>query len=76
MKKRYFILFIFIFLLLIYLGIGYYISYSILKIDPTCGLHEGSKPNNWNTKNDYHEYSIFEKSELRKNFASEKYHLN
>ena len=76
MKKRYSIFFIFSVLLLIYSGIGYYIAYNTLKIDLSCGLHEGSTPNSWSTKKDYHEYKIIEKSELRKNFASEKYHLN
>ena len=77
MKKIYiFFLSLIIFIFVIYGGIGFYIAYSILKIDQTCGLHEGSKPNTWSTKNDYHEYLILEKSELRKKFPSSKYHLN
>ena len=70
MKKRYLIFFISSVLLLIYSGIGYYIAHNTLKIDSSCGLHEGSTPNSWSTKKDYYEYKIIEKRELRKNFAS------
>ena len=77
MKKIYFILGSLLFFIpIFYLGIGLYISYSILKIDPTCGLHEGSKPNTWSTKKDYHEYSILEKRDLREKFNSTDYHLD
>ena len=76
MKKIYFGISLIVFVLFVYISVGYYIAYSILRIDPSCGLHEGSEPNTWNTKNDYQEYQILEKSELRKNFQSGKYHLN
>ena len=26
----------------VYFGIGFYLAHTILRIDPTCGLHEGS----------------------------------
>ncbi|PPR52440.1 MAG: hypothetical protein CFH12_00981, partial [Alphaproteobacteria bacterium MarineAlpha5_Bin2] len=54
----------------VYFGIGFYLAYTILRIDPTCGLHEGSLPNTWSTKADHHEYSVLAQSELRKNFLS------
>ena len=60
---------------LIYFLIGFYIANSILKIDHSCGFHEGSLPNSWSTKVDAHEYSIMPRRELRKNFPSEKYYL-
>lgn len=74
MKKLIFILFLFV--IIIYSSVGFYITYSILHIDPSCGLHEGSLPNTWSTKNDYFDYPIVSKSLLRKNFPSTKYHLN
>ena len=67
----FFILFFFI-----YFGIGFYLANTILRIDPSCGLHEGSQPNTWSTKIDHHEYTNLSRSNLRKNFAFEKYHLN
>jgi len=77
MKKIFSILSILILVVfIVYSGIGFYIAYSILRIDPTCGLHEGSLPNTWNTKKDQHEYTILAKKELRKNFPSSKYHLD
>ena len=77
MKKIFSILSILIlFIFFVYSGIGFYIAYSILRIDPTCGWHEGSLPNTWSTKKDHQEYTELAKSELRKNFPSTKYHLN
>ena len=67
---------IIIFLIFIYFGIGFYLAYDILKIDHSCGAHEGSLPNTWSTQRDYQDYSILSKSELRKSFDSSKYHLN
>ena len=60
---------------IIYGVAGFYVAYSILKIDHTCGLHENSKPNTWNTKIDAHEYSNISRSILRANFPSKNYHL-
>jgi len=74
MKKIFSILILFT--CFIYFGIGFYVAYSILRIDPTCGWHENSLPNTWSTKKDHHEYTVLAKSELRKNFPSTKYHLN
>ena len=36
-------------LVVVYFTAGFYVAYQILKIDPTCGLHEGSLPNSWST---------------------------
>jgi hypothetical protein len=60
---------------IIYLVAGFYVAYSILKIDHTCGLHENSKPNSWSTTIDSHEYSNLSRSRLRENFPANKYHL-
>jgi dipeptidyl aminopeptidase/acylaminoacyl peptidase len=77
MKKLVSILSIFIlFIFIVYVGVGFYVAYSILHIDPTCGWHQGSLPNTWSTKKDHHEYTVLSKKELRKNFPSSKYHLN
>ena len=59
----------------IYAAAGFYVAYSILKIDHTCGLHENSEPNSWSTKVDAHEYTNLSRSRLRDNFPSKKYHL-
>ena len=72
MKKIFSILSIFIlFIFLVYSGIGFYIAYSILRIDPTYGLHEGSLPNTWSTKKDHQEYTELAKNELRKIFLQQ-----
>ena len=55
---------------ILYGAIGFYVAYSILKIDHTCGLHENSKPNSWTTKIDAHEYTNLSRSRLRDNFPS------
>ena len=60
----------------VYIGIGFYVAYSILKIDPTCGWHEDSLPNTWSTKIDADEYTNFSRKKLRKNFPSSVYHLD
>ena len=62
--------------LLLYFGTGFYLANTILKINPTCGLHQNSLPNTWNTAVDHHEYKILAKSKLRRNFQSEKYHMD
>ena len=78
MKKKVLILlfFIIIFGCISYAVAGFYVAYSILKIDHTCGLHENSKPNSWSTKVDAHEYSNLSRSKLRDNFPSNEYHLD
>ena len=63
------------FLIIFYLCIGFYLANSILKIDYSCGLHQGSLPNTWLTTNDHAEYTILAQNNLRKNFPSHKYHL-
>ena len=78
MKKKvaYTILCFSIFLALLYFSIGFYLANTILRIDPTCGLHTGSLPNTWSTEIDHHEYSNLSRSKLRKNFSSSEYHLD
>ena len=77
MKKKLLITISSIFFLgcFIYSAAGFYVAYSILKIDHTCGLHENSEPNSWSTKIDAHEYTNLSRSRLRDNFPSKKYHL-
>ena len=75
-KFLYLFSFLSFFTLFIYFGIGFYLANSILKIDPTCGLHQGSYPNTWSAGKDHHQYKILSKKELRKNFLSNEYHLN
>ena len=58
-----------------YFTAGFYVAYQILKIDPTCGLHEGSLPNSWSTRVDSHEYSILSQQLVRENFDYKKYYL-
>ena len=65
-----------IFFILIYFGVGFYLAHTILRIDHSCGAHEGSLPNTWSTQADYQDYSALASSELRKNFDSSKYHLD
>ena len=78
MKKKFLIIFLSIFSVgfFIYGLAGFYVAYSILKIDHNCGWHENSKPNSWSTKIDAHEYSNLSRSRLRENFPSSKYHLD
>ena len=45
-----------IFLGLTYFIAGFYVAYQILKIDYSCGLHQGSLPNKWSTSVDAHQY--------------------
>ena len=65
-----------IFVFIIYFSIGFYLADDILRIDHTCGVHEGSLPNTWSTQIDYQDYSSSDSRKLRKNFDSSKYHLN
>jgi len=67
---------IILFIVLIYYGVGFYLAYTILKIETNCGLHENSLPNTWSTYIDHHEYSILARSQLRKNFVFKKYHID
>ena len=72
---KYLLSFIFI-LSFIYFGAGFYVAYQILKIDYSCGLHEGSLPNTWSTSVDSHEYDDISQRMLRKNFLYENYYLD
>ena len=74
MKKKlaYILISVFFSFIIIYFSAGFYLAHKILYIDPTCGLHEDSLPNNWSAKRDINEYKIEQKRELRKNFPSGK----
>ena len=63
------------FLFLTYYLAGFYVAYQILKIDYTCGLHEGSLPNNWSTSIDAHEYKNMSQRILREKFSYQDYFL-
>ncbi len=78
MKKKFLILTLsLIFICMFMYGVtGFYVAYSILKIDHSCGLHQNSTPNSWSTKVDAHEYKNLTRSILRKNFPSSKYYLD
>tara|TARA_B100000575_G_scaffold259221_1_gene231314 strand:+ start:5656 stop:6642 length:987 start_codon:yes stop_codon:yes gene_type:complete len=65
-----------IILIFTYYGAGFYVAYQILKIDYTCGLHEGSLPNTWSTSVDAFEYNDYSQRELRENFKYENYYLD
>ena len=72
---RFFLSIIFL-LIVVYFTAGFYVAYQILKIDPTCGLHEGSLPNSWSTKVDSHQYSILSQQRIRENFNYKDYYLD
>ena len=78
MKKKiiYLFILILIFCATVYFSIGFYLASTILKIDSTCGSHQGSLPNTWQASADYKDYSTLARSQLRKNFKSEDYHLD
>ena len=59
----------------IYYGSGFYVAYQILKIDHSCGLHEGSLPNDWSTSVDSHQYKDPTQKKLRQNFKYQNYYL-
>ena len=63
------------FCIFIYFLIGFYLANKILRIESSCGMHEGSLPNSWSTFVDHQEYSVLPRRQLRKNFSSKKYHL-
>ena len=71
-----FLLSIIFLLIVVYFTAGFYVAYQILKIDPTCGLHEGSLPNSWSTKVDSHQYSILSQQRIRENFNYKDYYLD
>ena len=54
---------------------GFYVAYQILKIDYSCGLHQGSLPNSWSTQIDASEYSDISQRKLRENFPYKSYYL-
>ena len=64
-----------LFIIFIYYFAGFYVANQILKIDYSCGLHEGSLPNKWSTKVDAHQYSNLSQKILRENFPYQDYFL-
>ena len=77
MRKVFYSFFsIILFLLVVYFGTGFYIAHTILKIDHSCGVHEGSLPNTWSTKLDYKDIKDKKRIDLRKNFNSSRYYLD
>ena len=64
------------FICILYVAAGFYLANTILKIDPSCGLHEGSLPNTWSTLVDHHEYTNVNRSILRKNFPFKNYYID
>ncbi len=62
--------------IILYFVVGFYIANKILKIDHTCGVHEGSLPNTWTTKFDTKDIKDKRRIEIRKKFNAEKYHLD
>ena len=64
-----------IFLVFSYYIAGFYVAYQILKIDHSCGLHEGSLPNMWSTAVDAHQYKNISQKILRENFPYKDYFL-
>ena len=71
-----YLLSIFIILLCIYYGAGFYVAYQILKIDYSCGLHDGSLPNTWSTSIDANQYDDIDQRKLRENFQYKNYYLD
>ena len=66
----------FIIIIFIYYGAGFYVAYQILKIDFSCGMHEGSLPNTWSTSIDAHQYNDISQKILRENFQYKNYYLD
>ena len=75
-KILYSIFGILIFIFFSYFGVGFYLANDILRIDNSCGAHEGSLPNTWSTQIDHQDYHTLASSQLRKNFDSSKYYLH
>ncbi|HJM83382.1 MAG TPA: prolyl oligopeptidase family serine peptidase [Nitrospinota bacterium] len=65
-----------LFIVIVYFCVGFYLAHTILRIDHSCGDHEGSLPNTWSAQKGYQKYKIEAKSKLRKNFDSARYHLD
>ena len=71
MKRSFkYIVGIIIFLFISYYVAGSYVAYQILKIDYSCGLHEGSLPNKWSTSIDAHQYKNISQKILRENYEA------
>ncbi len=76
MKRLFKYILSFILLLcIIYYSAGFYVAYQILKIDHSCGPHEGSLPNKWSTSIDAFQYNDITQKKLRENFPFADYYL-
>ena len=71
---KYLIGFIILIVLSYYIS-GFYVAYQILKIDHSCGLHEGSLPSKWSTSVDAHQYQNISQRVIRENFPSQDFFL-
>ncbi|PPR45049.1 MAG: hypothetical protein CFH18_00883 [Alphaproteobacteria bacterium MarineAlpha5_Bin8] len=77
MKNFYlYIILVLSFLVIFYFGIGFYIANMILRIDHSCGVHEGSLPNTWVTKYDTKDIKNNKRILIREKFDAKKYHLD
>ena len=76
MKKLYYGFFVFIlFFVIIYFSVGFYLAHTILRIDHSCGVHEGSLPNTWSTNVNYPDINNKKRINLRQRFDYKKYQL-
>ena len=75
MKKYFLFFFVILFLTILYVGTGFYLANTILRINHSCGNNEGSLPNTWRTQDDDEKIKR-ERYDLRKNFDVNKYYLN
>ena len=77
MKKfYYFFVFFVLFCIVIYFSVGFYLAHKILKIDHTCGEHQGSLPNTWSVKVGLKDIKNPERIKLRTEFESINYHVD
>ena len=77
MKKLYYGFFVFIlFFVIIYFSVGFYLAHTILRIDHSCGVHEGSLPNTWSTNVNYPDIKNKKRINLRQSFDYTKYQLS
>ena len=77
MKRFYYSFFFSIFFFIIlYFGVGFYLAHTILKMDHSCGAHEGSLHNTWSSNVKYKDITEEKRIKIRRNFNSKKYHLD
>ena len=64
-----------LFFVIIYFSVGFYLAHTILRIDHSCGVHEGSLPNTWSTNVNYPDINNKKRINLRQRFDYKKYQL-